>query len=184
MNSLLITLVFMLHGQNDFDRTQVQPLLEQFKGRYEAELGVQLRFKVRHLASTKCSQYNNQIGTSDRAKRMLCLAGLARKRFTRRGVVHFLTPPIIHEGRKFLAGMSIMKCQSGVNWSVVENYNSKGEARWLHSITAFAHELGHSLRAEHIKSPTVMHEDALPLVQDKLLDFDPESVQEIRNGCF
>ncbi len=183
MNTILITLVFLTRNL-DFDRSQVPELLEQFRGRYEQELGVPLRFKIRYLGSSKCSQWETDVGSSARANRWYCLAGLARKRFTRRGIVHFLVPPVIQDGRKWMTGVSSMKCASAVSYSVVENYNSKGENRWLHGISAFAHELSHGLRANHIKSPTVMNSDVLGLVKDKLLDFDPASVQEIREGCF
>ncbi len=183
MNSLLITLVFLTRNL-DFDRSQVPELLEQFRGRYEQEIGVPLRFKIRYLGSSKCSKWETDVGSSARANRWFCLAGLARKRFTRRGIVHFLVPPVIQDGRKWMTGVSSMKCASAVSYSVVENFNSKGEARYLHSLSAMAHELGHGLGAEHIKSPTVMNSEVLGLVKDKLLDFDPESVQEVRNGCF
>lgn len=183
MNTLLITLVFLTRNL-DFDRSQVPELLEQFRGRYEQELGVPLRFKIRYLGSSKCSKWETDVGSSARANRWYCLAGLARKRFTRRGIVHFLVPPVIQDGRKWMTGMSSMKCSSSVSYSVVENYNSKGEARYLHSLSGFSHELSHGLTAQHVKSETVMNEGVLFLVKDKLLDFDPESVQEIREGCF
>lgn len=159
-------------------------LLGQFKGRYEQELGVPLRFKIRYLGSSKCSKWETDVGSSARANRWYCLAGLARKRFTRRGIVHFLVPPVIQDGRKWMTGVSSMRCASAVSYSVVENFNSKGEARWLHSISGAIHEIGHGLGADHVKSETVMNEGVLFLVQDKLLDFDPASVQEIREGCF
>lgn len=184
MNPLLITLVFMAYGQNDFDRTQVPALLEQFQSKYESELGVPLRFKIRTLNTSKCVKWATDVGSSARANRWYCLAGIARKRFTRRGLVHFLVPPVIQDGRKWMTGVSSMKCRSAVSYSVVENYNSKGEDRWLHSIEGAAHEIGHGLGADHVKSETVMNEGVLFLVKDKLLDFDPESIQEIRGGCF
>jgi len=183
MNSLLITLVFLTRNL-DFDRSQVPELLEQFKGRYEQELGVPLRFKIRYLGSSKCSKWETDVGSSARANRWFCLAGLARKRFTKRGIVHFLVPPVIQDGRKWMTGVSSMKCASSVSYSVVENFNSKGEARWLHSISGMVHELSHGLNADHVETPTVMNEGVLFLVKDKLLDFDPESLQEIREGCF
>jgi len=183
MKSLLITLVFLTQNP-DFDRADVPQMLELLKAKYSEQLGVPLRFRIRHLNTTKCSQWASDIGSSARANRWYCLAGLARKRFSRRGLVHFLVPPVIQDGRKWMTGVSSMKCASSVSYSVVERFNSKGEDRWLHSASALIHEVGHGLGADHIDSPTVMNSGVLGLVKDKLLDFDEVSVQEIRNKCF
>jgi hypothetical protein len=182
MNTLLITLVFLTRNL-DFDRSQVPQLLEQFKGRYEQELGVPLRFKIRYLGSSKCSQFEQDVGSSARANRWFCLAGLARKRFTKRGIVHFLVPSVVQDGRKWMTGMSAMKCSSSVSYSVVEKFNSKGEDRWLHSISGFAHELFHGLGSSHVKTPTVMNEGVLFLIKDRLLDIDPVNIEEMKK-CF
>lgn len=183
MKSLLITLVFMTQNP-DFERKDVPVMLEELKAKYSEQLGVPLRFRIRHLNTSKCSQWATDVGSSARANRWFCFAGLARKRFSRRGLVHFLVPPVIHEGRKWMTGMSAMKCAGSVSYSVIERTNSKGEDRYLHSLSAMVHEGGHGLGANHIASPTVMNSGVLGLVKDKLLDFDEVSVQEIRNKCF
>ena len=184
MNTLLITLVFLTRSL-DFDRSQVPGFVEAYKAKYEQQIGQPIEYKVRYLNTKACSKWANDIGTSARANRWYCLAGLARRRFSKRQrAIHFLVPPVIVNGVKWMSGVSSMKCNSAVSYSVIENFNSKGEARWLNSAVAMAHEIGHSLGAEHLNTPTVMHPGALALVKDKLLDFDPASVQEIREGCF
>jgi hypothetical protein len=183
MKSLLITLVFMTQNP-DFDRNDVPQMLEMLKAKYSEQLGVPLRFRIRHLNTTKCSQWANDVGPSARANRWYCLAGIARKRFSRQGLVHFLVPPVVHNGVKWMTGMSAMKCAGSVSYSVIERENSKGEDRYLHSLSAMVHEIGHGIGADHIASPTVMNVGVLGLVKDKLLDFDEVSVQEIRNKCF
>lgn len=183
MKSLLITLVFMTQNQ-DFDRADVPQMLELLKAKYSEQLGVPLRFRIRHLNTSKCSQWANDVGPSARAKRWYCLAGIARKRFSRQGLVHFLVPPVIQDGRKWMTGVSSMRCASAVSYSVIEQQNSKGEDRYIHSAVAAMHEIGHGLGAEHVKSETVMNEGVLFLTKDKLLDFDEVSIQEIRGRCF
>lgn len=183
MNQLLITLVFLTQNL-DFDRSQVPEFVEQYKAKYEQQIGQPIQYKVRYLNTKKCSQWANDIGSSARANRWYCLAGLARKRFSKRQrAVHFLVPPVVVNGVKWMSGVSSMKCKSAVSYSVIENFNSKGEGRWLHSLTAMAHEIGHSLGSEHINTPTVMHPGALVYVNDKLLDFDQQSIQEM-GRCF
>lgn len=182
MNSLLITIVFLTQNL-DFDRSQVPGFVEAYKAKYEQQIGQPIQYKVRYLNTKACSKWANDIGTSARAKRWYCLAGLARRRFSKGQAVHFLAPPVVVNGVKWMSGVSSMKCNSAVSYSVIENFNSKGEARWLNSAVAMAHEIGHSLGAEHISTPTVMNAGALALVKDELLDFDPVSVQEMRR-CF
>lgn len=183
MKSLLITLVFLTQNP-DFDRKDVPQMLELLKAKYSEQLGVPLRFRIRHLNTSKCSEWATDVGSSARANRWYCLAGLARKRFTKRGIVHFLVPPVIHEGRKWMTGMSAMKCSGSVSYSVIERENSKGEDRYLHSLSGMIHEIGHGLGGNHVKSETVMNEAVLFLTKDKLLDFDEKSIQEIRGRCF
>lgn len=183
MKSLLITLVFMTQNQ-DFDRADVPQMLELLKAKYSEQLGVPLRFRIRHLNTTKCSEWANDVGPSARANRWYCLAGVARKRFSRQGLVHFLVPPVVQNGVKWMTGVSSMRCASSVSYSVIERTNSKGEDRYIHSAVALMHEVSHGLGANHIDSPTVMNSGVLGLVKDRLLDFDEVSIQEIRNGCF
>jgi hypothetical protein len=168
----------------DFNKADVPVLLEELKAKYSEQLGVPLRFRIRHLNTSKCSQWATDVGPSARANRWFCFAGLARKRFSRQGLVHFLVPPVIHDGRKWMAGVSSMKCASSVSYSVVERFNSNGDDRWLHSISAAIHEMGHGMGAEHVPSPTVMNSGVLGLIKDRLLDFDPVNIQEIRSKCF
>jgi hypothetical protein len=183
MKSLIITLVFMTQNP-DFDRADVPQMVEMLKAKYSEQLGVPLRFRIRHLNTSKCSEWANDVGSSARANRWYCLAGIARKRFSRQGLVHFLVPPVVQNGTKWMTGVSSMKCAGSVSYSVIERTNSKGEDRYLHSLSAMVHEVGHGLGADHIDSPTVMNSGVLGLVKDRLLDFDKKSIQEIRNKCF
>jgi len=183
MNSLLITIVFLTQNV-DFDRSQVPGFVEAYKAKYEQQIGQPIEYRVRYLNTKACSKWANDIGSSARANRWYCLAGIARKRFSRQGLVHFLVPPVIQNGTKWMTGVSSMKCASSVSYSVIERTNSKGEDRYLHSLSAMVHEIGHGIGADHIASPTVMNSGVLGLVKDKLLDFDEVSIQEIRGRCF
>lgn len=183
MNSLLITIVFLTQNL-DFDRSQVPGFVEAYKAKYEQQIGQPIEYRVRYLNTKACSKWATDIGSSARANRWYCLAGLARRRFSKRQrAIHFLVPPVVVNGVKWMSGVSSMKCNSAVSYSVIENFNSKGEARWLHSLTAKAHELSHGLGANHVESQTVMNSGALSLVKDRLLDFDPISVEEMKK-CF
>lgn len=183
MNSLLITIVFLTQNL-DFDRSQVPGFIEAYKAKYEAQIGQPIEYRVRYLNTKACSKWANDIGSGARANRWYCLAGLARRRLSKRQrAIHFLVPPVVVNGVKWMSGVSSMKCNSAISYSVIENFNSKGEARYLHSLSAMVHELGHGLGAEHIDTPTVMNSNVLGLVKDELLDFDPVSIQEM-GRCF
>jgi hypothetical protein len=102
MNSLLITLVFLTRNL-DFDRSQVPELLEQFKGRYEQELGVPLRFKIRYLGSSKCSKWEQDVGSSARANRVVLLSRVSKE--------------AVHEARN----SSFLSASSGARWAQVDD---------------------------------------------------------------
>lgn len=87
-------------------------------------------------------------------------------------VIHYaIIPPVYYESSYWMAGQSYWGCfgrKVGMSHAMITN--ALGEPRWKHSVTAIAHELAHSIGADHDNSKpvTLMHEAPLPYVTNTL----------------
>jgi len=90
------------------------------------------------------------------------------KNYRPRWIHHAILPPIQHDNSLWLAGQAYQSCISGhkVSTSNATIVSALGEPRYRHSVIAAAHEIGHSLGADHDNSlpATIMHGAALQYV--------------------
>jgi hypothetical protein len=84
---------------------------------------------------------------------------------------HAIIPPVWYDNAYWMAGQSYQGCWGRkISISHAMITNALGEPRLKHSITAMAHEMAHSLNADHdnTKPVTIMHEAPLPYVANTL----------------
>lgn len=93
----------------------------------------------------------------------------------------FIVPPIQQFGKLWLTGVAEVGCSAKVGWAAAMEQNQDGAARFLVSVLAVKHELGHAKGASHTElNPSVMWPDALALlVQGWRLRWLPKSKREM-----
>lgn len=107
----------------------------------------------------------------------------------KRTIFAVIVPPAVYK-EKFYTGGAAYVCPFSEDPSYAVLYiaaaakNSLGEDRILHAKTAFAHELGHILCAQHdnILPPTLMNSNALFWVDRKILPLSSRSKRAIKRG--
>jgi hypothetical protein len=82
---------------------------------------------------------------------------------------HAILPPIQHDNSLWIAGQAYQSCNKyghKISTSNATIVSALGEPRYRHSVIAAAHEIGHSLGADHDDSlpATIMHGAALQYV--------------------
>lgn len=97
-------------------------------------------------------------------------------------VLHVIAPPVKVDGHLYIGGMA-SNC-GGFSYSNAETYNSNGEYRFIHSVNAAIHEIGHALGADHDDSGVnVMHSNASAYVKKSPLPMNKAAISEIL-GCW
>jgi hypothetical protein len=103
-------------------------------------------------------------------------------------IIHYVLPPFMASNGDYqIGGFSTGICTIGdpylnTSYSNAWIVNTKGENRWLHSITAAAHEIGHQLGGEHLQNKSLMNTNILHYINDKLLPISSKTKREI-NKC-
>lgn len=183
MKSIIVTIIFVL-GNQHFPRSDFPRFMADFKATYANQLPARVILNPVVARAKPCERFNG-LDILDRLRRLRCYEQRALKT-TRRGPVLFLAAPMVHEGQLYMGGMANANrwsCERGTGWSTVELYNSRGEDRWNHSLTAAAHELGHLLGARHTNTPDAMHINALAYVGGRALAYGERSVFELGRNC-
>ena len=155
------------------------------------EVGVRLRVtRVTHIPDS--APWLS--GIADMRRRFFHWEGESYRRKWRRGVdlVHVMLPPVLEYGNSYVSGLAVVCSKFGV--SFVTETNRLGENRYEHSLCAMAHEISHSLGANHHDTTeNLMHGDALHWVDHWLtgsrdfmaicpLPYEVGAIREIR-GC-
>lgn len=189
MTIIEVVLVFALgaHGfTSDGDVLRVWGDVQQI---YREEVGIELRLKNYVKRRNPFPKFTT---LKKREALLRKWEGYFRRRRNKAVLKFALTPPLTDTGGLFyLAGFANRTCAyksiNPVGYSVGEPVNPNGQARYIHSVYAMAHELGHLLGAEHCWSAngrpqTIMHPAALAFVeaQGGRLYFDRLSVDSIR----
>lgn len=183
MKPLLITIVFLLNNP-DFSRENVPGFIEEMKAAYFTTLADKpIEWKVRYvrLPKNRCARMAKDLKATH--NRLFCLLRVARHRFPREQVIHFLVPPIYQYGEKWMAGVSVFQCEGSVSYSTIEERNSKGEDRYFESLVGAAHEIFHDLGAHHIDTATLMNPAPFQFAHMGYAPIDPKSLKEV-NQCF
>lgn len=184
MKTIIITLVLITSNPH-FPRSEFPRFMADFKSAYEKQLPAHVL--LTQFARAKPCERFNSLDILSRLRRLRCYEGRAGKlKTTHRGPVLFLVAPMNHNGQLYMGGMANANrwnCDKGTGWSTVELYNSRGEDRYPHSLTAAAHELGHLLGAQHTNEKDAMNLDALVYVGSEPLSYGAAAVQTLGRFC-
>lgn len=172
-------------GEHAISTTRARELFSIVKGEYSRQLAINLKLKYFRVRNDRISQnLNNRISILNYYERVFS----RRPRHRWAHVSMAILPPIKDGGIYYLAGYANGTCRFGKRFGVAvanaEETNSYGALRFVHSIVAFMHELGHLLGAKHNDAlpATVMHSAAMAYVDSQggaVLDFHPNSVKQI-----
>ena len=142
-----------------------------------AQIGVKL--KRGRVSYTKIKNPDYNLLTYDRGALFWQRHLPPRKNIIR----HVMTPPFYDIGLWFIGGVApgicVVHWKYAVSTSNAQLFNIDGLDRWWHSAIAMTHELGHVFGAKHTKSDSLMNIGALHYEPVELLEFSPESANQI-----
>lgn len=148
---------------------------------------VGIRLGVQHIRRSRinlCSRYNDEAHYKYEAR---CLKGyLFRRNKDPNFIWFFITAPISVKNGQAIAGAASQVCGKKRVSFVAAQHRTEGLYGLMHSMIAAAHELGHSLGAEHTEQDpvTIMSPDPLPHADSACpingcLKFSDESISQI-----
>ena len=178
-------LFVQVHGQDELTHEQVAALIDAQTIIY-AEIGVRLISLGVLETQDIAPELNSTALVSTRTAQLLAYGRWAKRYglLKPRQMVHFILP---HSREGYIGGVARGICtygtRLGYSLSNAAIYNYRLDNRILHSITAAAHELGHTLGASHTpeNSFDIMNTNILPMVsQFGVPSFAPRSGNQIR----
>ena len=135
----------------------------EIRQRFIEQFGVKIKTKIRYVSNS-----NVPYALTHVSKHFYYWQNKISKSHKGRHWALVLVPPMYKDGIKWIAGIAQDTCFSKYKSltlavSVAELKNSSGQDRFLHSIFAAMHELGHTLGLNHTDTipATVMHSGVL-----------------------
>lgn len=135
----------------------------EIRQRFIEQFGVKIKVKIKHVSNS-----NVPYALTHVSKHFYYWHNKISKSHKGRHWALVLVPPMYKDGIKWMAGIAQDTCFSKYKSltlavSVAELKNSSGQDRFLHSIIAAMHELGHTLGLSHtaITPETIMHSGVL-----------------------
>jgi hypothetical protein len=112
------------------------------------------------------------------------LIKLARRNsWQRQGMVHFILPPMLDQGKRWIGGYSAGVCTNRNNRVSVSNatvVNAAGYSRVNYSAVVMAHELGHQIGASHNNQGINIMNACFPLDYVNSQQIPPWSVASVK----
>ena len=181
----------VVRGEHALTLTEAKALFAEVQARFKSELGIDI---VRHSIRARRNPFRGLVQVENRLKIFYKWWYFFNRRYSDKSIMHLaLIPPLSGDygDRKvfFIAGYASGICpmkfhRLGVAYVAATSFSEVGLPRFMHSLFAVMHELGHLVGASHDDAlpPSVMNHDIGKFLLSGLtnLQFSARSVGEIQ----